>query len=159
MVIYLDFRGVLYKNDIHRASPADREFEFAQEFERVLNLVDPEKKIKLVLNAQLAHDAGLEAAALKLPESLRERVIGMTDKEFAMTSDLANAYTLADSHAQQHGITHWIAINDDFWTWPADQRHRQVLTESMTGFGLKRAQDDFVAKIEALRKARYENLL
>lgn len=153
MVIYLDFKGVLYKNDIHRSSPTEREYEFALDFERVLNAVDPEKLIKIVINAQLAHDAGIEAATLKLPESLRERVIGMTDKEFAMTSDLANAYTLADSHAQQHGIKRWIAINDDFWNWPVDQRHRHVLTESMTGFGLKRTQDDFIVKIEALRKA------
>lgn len=153
MVIYLDFKGVLYKSDIHRSSPTERNFEFASEFERVLNHVDPEKLIKIVINAQYAHDAGLEAATLKLPESLRERVIGMTDKEFAMVSDLANAYTLADSHAQQHGITHWISVNDDFWNWPAGQRHRQVLTESLTGFGLKRTQDDFVAKIEALMKA------
>jgi len=77
----------------------------------------------------------------------------MTDAEFAYTSDLANAYTLADSHDQQHGIEHWIAINDDFWNWPVDQRHRQVLTESLTGFGLQRTQDDFIAKIEALKKA------
>lgn len=153
MVIYLDFRGVLYKNDIHRASPAEHEFEFAHEFERVLNLADPERLIKIVIDAQLAHHAGLFAATLKLPESLRERVIGMTDKEFAIVSDLASAYTLADSHAQQNGIEHWIAINDDFWRWPADQRHRQVLTESMSGFGLQRTQDDFVAKIEVLRKA------
>lgn len=151
--IYLNFKGVLYRNDIHNPSPAERKFEFACDFERVLNATDPERLIKIVIDAQLAHDEGLFAATLKLPESLRERVIGMTDKEFAMTSDLANAYTLADSHAQQHGIEHWIAINDDFWNWPADQRHRQVLTESMTGFGLKRTQDDFVAKIEALMKA------
>jgi hypothetical protein len=151
--IYLNFKGVLYKSDIHRPSPAERDFEFAPEFERVLNLADPERLIKIVVDAQLAHDSGLEAATMKLPESLRERVIGMTDKEFAMVSDLASAYTLADSHAQQHGITHWISVNDDFWNWPADKRDKQVLTESMTGFGLQRTQDDFVTKIEALIKA------
>ncbi len=52
IVIYLDFKGVLYKNDIHRSSLTERKFEYAQEFERVLNSVDPEKLIKIVINAQ-----------------------------------------------------------------------------------------------------------
>ena len=146
MILHLDFDGVLNPHDVflEAAKPVLRPdpaygipdwvelFSFCPILQEALA---PHPDIRIVLSTSWAAHLGFEAARDALPAGLRGRVIGATcagRHELEEWLLAPSRWAQIARHAATHGITDWIAIDDDTEGWPNDQWHRLVGIENPT---------------------------
>ena len=147
MILYLDFDGVLHPDEVFLESgkPIMRcppELGVPPEYARLFSFcpilqeaLAPHPDIRIVLSTSWAAHLGFEAARDALPAGLRGRVIGATcagRHELEEWLLAPSRWAQIARHAATHGITDWIAIDDDTEGWPNDQWHRLVGIENPT---------------------------
>lgn len=152
-VLYLDYDGVLHPSDVwmidnqpvlqFKDDPSLTLFCWAPILEEILAGVDKAGQIKIVLSTTWAHRFGFERASEHLPESLKSRVIGVTEG-FPVPR-----LTQITVHAEDNQISRWIAIDDDF---SATEKHQDKLIRCSGSLGISsiKVQQELRGKLEVL---------
>lgn len=148
-LIYLDFDGVLHPVDVWHltdqgptlgpSSLGHRLFEHAL---LLATLLAPHPEVRLVLSTSWVRAYGLEAATARLPEALRERVVGATfdpDRDGPGFGSVGRGYQVIED-VQRRRPRHWVALDDDGRDWPDECAEQLILTDSMFGLGAESAQ-------------------
>ena len=144
-VLYLDFDGVLHssavyvsrKQGIHfgdealehgkRTGHVHRLFEHAALLE---SLLEPYPQVKIVLSTTWAQ-SGYSQARKRLPQALQARCIGATFHR-AMSKQLfrqASRGMQIYADVCRRKPDHWLAIDDDYFGWPAWAQDQLVRTD------------------------------
>lgn len=109
-------------------------FEWAPVLEAALQ---PHPDVSLVLSTSWVEGLGFDSARARLPEALRERVIGATwHSAFDQQAWYAlSRYQQIARYVHRHGLQRWIALDDDFDEWAAASRSRLVPCHPDHGIG------------------------
>lgn len=159
LIIFLDFDGVLHPDSVYR--PRNKPlalhglgelFMHAHILEEALNSY-PEAKI--ILSTSWVRTLGYQRTLKKMPQKLKDRVIGSTwHKEMRQDSydpfDWLSRYEQIEWHVKRNGVNKWLAIDDlhsGTEDWPVEHLSRLVLTEESKGLGCQVAQADLKAKL------------
>lgn len=144
-VLYLDFDGVLHSDDVGRdwhGQPVLRGrgslFEYT---DRLIAALDPNPAQKIVLSTSWVRILGFGYAQNRLPQALRERVIGATWHSQFETNDIVHAWWIYTSTRYQQIAndvarrqpSHWLALDDDARGWPRHARAHLVQCDSQLG--------------------------
>jgi HAD domain in Swiss Army Knife RNA repair proteins len=158
-ILYLDFDGVLHPSDVwmvnnqpvlqFKDDPSLTLFCWAPILESILDDIDPVGQIRVVLSTTWAHRFGYERASEHLPESLKSRVIGVTE------GFPAPRITQIITHTEDNQISRWIAIDDDFGE---ALQHQEKLIKCSGSLGISsiKTQQELRIKLEVLLKRRYQ---
>ncbi|QPC30992.1 hypothetical protein IS481_14805 [Caldimonas thermodepolymerans] len=150
--LYLDFDGVLHPHPVLATSHGPRlgaEHRAAGHtlFEHAHLLADALEAfpfVDIVLSTTWAQSRSFTYAKKKLPQRLQHRVIGST---------FHSKYTSADDFsAMPRGLQvwadvlrreplHWVALDDDAFSWPTWCRDKLVRTDSTLGLATQGAVD------------------
>jgi hypothetical protein len=151
-VLYLDFDGVLHSDDVGRdwhGKPYLRGqgslFEYAN---RLIAALDPYPAHKIVLSTSWVRILGFGYARERLPQTLRERVIGATwhsrfeddDRLHAWWIHTSTRYQQIAEDVKRRQPSHWFALDDDARGWPRQARAHLVECDSELGLGEPRAR-------------------
>jgi hypothetical protein len=154
-ILYLDYDGVLHPSEVWMIDehpvlqwpddPSLTLFCWAKILESILDDVDNAGQIRVILSTTWAHRFGLERASEHLPESLKSRVIGVTE------GFPAPRLTQITLHAEDNQISRWIAIDDDFG---AITQHQEKLIKCSGSLGISsiKSQQELRLKLEVLLK-------
>lgn len=139
MILFLDYDGVLHPSDVYivdgkpvlEAGDDMKLFMHAPLLERILS-VFPEAKI--VLSTSWTNQFDFEFARDQLPEALRSRVVDSTwneenERSKTFWHHCMTRYEQILGYVERHGITNWLAVDDNDRGWPDDQRDRLVHCE------------------------------
>ncbi len=173
MKIFLDFDGVLHPDNV--VQPHNRPLELrapgalfmhAQVLLDILVAEHPEAEI--ILSTSWVRFLRYSKTVKKMPEGLRAKVTGATwhsgmakpdGSPYRRAEDPFNWMTRFQQiewYVKRHEVEHWLAIDDlhsgeEIDKWPAEQRHRLVLTDPNLGLGCPVAQADLRAKLRSLK--------
>lgn len=158
-ILYLDYDGVLHPADVRvspseprrprvyaRGQPTDRPlFEHLPLLERLL---EPYPQVHIILSTSWVREFGYEFALEQLTPSLRERVIGAT------LYPAPARYFCIQIDAEERGLTHWLALDDDLNMWPEAELRRVVApTDRLLGLAEPGVADELSAALAALCSA------
>lgn len=155
-VLYLDFDGVLHPDAVYRINGQIVlccEGRSLLEWAPVLTeCLEPYPQVPIVLSTSWVRVLSYDKARAWLPDSLAERVIGAT-----WNSSMnrywwygLSRYEQIRLHRMRHGITRWIAIDDDLTGWPDDSREQLVATDS--NLGIAAPDTRLLRKLEGMWK-------
>ncbi|GGP22104.1 HAD domain-containing protein [Silvimonas iriomotensis] len=156
MTLYLDFDGVLHPYCVYR-TPNGLElraegylFMHAPVLETVLNSTP--NQVDIVLSTTWAFHLGLEEAARQLPPTIQSRVIGSTWEPAVEEYDpfswrMLSRFDQIARHAARHGISPWVALDDDNDRWPEDEYASLILCHRMLGLGVEATQVELARKL------------
>jgi hypothetical protein len=146
LILFLDFDGVLHPNEVYRYHPrgivleceGHELFEHAELLDEILA---PHSHVAIVLSTSWVPELGFDRAKGHLPSALRQRVRGATwhsalyDKAtwFGLTR-----YEQIAGYVRRHGLTKWIAVDDDDQGWASHHRHHLVHTDELECLGESR---------------------
>lgn len=158
-ILYLDFDGVLHPAEVWMIDerpvlqwpddPSLTLFCWAPILEEILDDADPTGQIRVILSTTWAHRFGFERASEHLPESLKGRVIGVTE------GFPAPRITQITLHAEDNQISRWIAIDDDFGA-TAQHQEKLIKCSGSLGISCAKAQRELRRKLEVLLKWSYQ---
>ncbi len=159
MILLLDYDGVLHPNEAYITKTGvvlrcdgHNLFEHA---EMLADLIAPYPHVKIVLSTSWVPALTFAKAKARLPTRLQEKVKGATWQTSMRVRELWDTYTRYQQilfWVRRHGVTEWVAVDDDNAGWPEDKRHHLVHTNEWGGIGDKAAQDELIAKLEAGKK-------
>lgn len=159
MVLYLDYDGVLHPDEVyldaHNRVYLRGEgtlFEHAALLEAMLA---PFPQLRIVLSTSCVRMKGFDRAWKRLPQALRERIIGATwHGRFTQDDQLLEWWINHSSRYEQilHDIKRrqpddWLALDDDALGWPSTEAHRLVVCDPMRGLGEWRTQEAFERRL------------
>lgn len=155
-VVFLDFDGVLHPDLVYRVRgrismrvEGVALFEWAPVLEEQLAR---HVAVQIVLSSSWVRVLGFSRAVRWLPPVLRSRVVGATWHS-AMEQNEWNRltrYLEIVTYVHRHGVTRWIAIDNDAIGWPDVAYDRLVRTDNMRGLGDERAQKELAEKLLCL---------
>ncbi|KVW95884.1 HAD domain-containing protein [Thiobacillus denitrificans] len=157
-VLYLDFDGVLHPDaaywingQIVLRCEGRSLFEWAPVLAECL---EPYPEVQIVLSTSWVRVLSYNKARAWLPDSLAECVIGATwhSSMNRYWWDGLSRYQQIRLHCMRHGITRWIAIDDDLTGWPDDSREQLVATDSNLGIAAPDVRSLLLRKLEGLWK-------
>ncbi len=143
MILFLDFDGVLHPDAVYLTrrgvelrGPGEL-FMWAPILE---NLLAECPQIKIVLSTSWARNLGFREAKKRLPESIRDQVIGATWHSGEAKGwpdqihwDVLSRHGQIARYCMRAGLKHWLALDDDDRGWPEDQRHHLLFCDPQTG--------------------------
>lgn len=151
-VLYLDFDGVLHSDDVGRdwhGQPYLRGqgslFEYS---DRLIVALNPYPELKIVLSTSWVRILGFAHARERLPQELRERVIGATwhsrfendDQLYAWWIYTSTRYQQIAEDVSRRKPSNWFAIDDDARGWPRHARAHLVQCDSLLGLSEPRVR-------------------
>ncbi len=158
LILYLDFDGVLHhenclwspkRGPYLKAPPGNVLFQHAQLLETLLN---PYPQIRIVLSTSWVRSYGCTGAAKRLPQSLRDRVIGATFHSRINKHEFAAAprgmQVWGDVVRRQP--KDWIALDDDWLHWPKWCLDKYVKTHEFEGIAEPAVLLEITAKLAIL---------
>lgn len=133
-ILYLDYDGVLHPPDVRvtmaepkrprvyeKGRPTDRPlFEHASLLVTILAAF-PQVRISLATNSVSA--LGYEFAVQLLPPALRNRIVGTIWQGWMLKFPPPRRHDASTTDAEERGVGHWLALDDDVERWPANRRH------------------------------------
>jgi hypothetical protein len=141
LLLYLDFDGVLHHENVlwhpKRGAylQAPPQFALFQHAPLLQDLLAPYPEVRIVLSTTWARVYGCDAAAKRLPPSLRQRVIGGT-----FHSRMDKKEFLGQSRGQQISADavrrrpqNWLALDDDTEDWPLWCIDKLIATDPIEG--------------------------
>lgn len=140
-ILFLDFDGVLHPAGPVPGRPVEirrgqdgRELYLFHHADALAGALDG-VEVDLVLSTTWVETFGLQKAAGFLPASLAARVVGATYRRRMDACDWStwSRWPQIHRYVQQHGLTRWLAIDDDAEGWPDAERHRLIHTSSDHG--------------------------
>ena len=165
MKIFLDFDGVLHPDAVFR--PRNKPLELRapgalfMHAQILVDILDEWPKTEIILSTSWVNALGYERTLKKIPVDLKSRVTGATWHK-SMRHGANDPFSWMtrwqqiEWYVKRHGVEHWLAIDDlhsgdEIDKWPAEQRHRLVLTDPNLGLGCPVAQEDLRAKLRSLK--------
>lgn len=159
-VLYLDFDGVLHHSEVYwspRKGPYidptlnQKLFAYAALLEELLL---PYPEVAIVLSTSWVLKYGCRGAARRLPNGLRQRVIGATFHTRMNREDFDNAsrgmQVWADVYRRQPAD--WLALDDDYLQWPAWCRDKLIRTHPQLGLSSQETQELLRSKLLSMSK-------
>lgn len=137
MILYLDYDGVLHHRFVQLVGGQPTieidGFSLFQWAPILENLLAPHPEVQIVLTTSWREWNEGEAIR-RLPDGLRQRVIGVTRKYIGWGRRQPRFQEILDD-AKERGLAldEWFAIDDDTFCWPAPIRHRIVITNGTRG--------------------------
>ena len=157
-LLYLDFDGVLHHEAVHWHPrrgvylKAPSEFRLFQHAELLESLLAPFPDVRLVLSTSWVRVLGYNRSRKHLPSGLRGRVIGATyhsDMHPGAFAMLPRWVQVMDD-VERRQPAEWIALDDEGAGWPAEHRHRLLLTDERLGLGAPGAAEALSSKLREL---------
>ncbi|WP_035568775.1 HAD domain-containing protein [Caballeronia sordidicola] len=145
--LYLSYGGVLNIGhglvDNHGVVTLDSgrpTFEYAPYLADVLV---PWSQVQIIVTTSWLQTLGAEKTIALLPDHLRCRVVGTTlgtpPRLGEIKDGTAKTMTVI-RHAVKHGLTNWLALDDEAWGVPSDFEQHFLHTDSDTALGAPRAR-------------------
>lgn len=156
-VLYLDFDGVLHhenclwhpRRGAYLVAPERyRLFQHSALLEEVL---EPYPAVAIVLSTSWVRRYGCYATAKRLPDRLRQRVVGAT---FHSRKMIEGDFTHMHRGEQvfndvlRRQPRNWLALDDDAQGWPAEQIDRFVQTNPYEGISDPSVLSEFKQKLQ-----------
>jgi hypothetical protein len=141
LILYLDFDGVLHhenclwhpRRGVYLKAPPG--YTLFQHADLLAEVLAPYPDLKIVLSTSWVRSYGCYGSAKRLPEPLRQRVIGATVhsrmNENAFVSAPRGMQVWGD--VQRRQPADWIALDDDYLHWPKWCLEKYVQTHEMRG--------------------------
>ena len=132
MILMLDFDGVLHPQDVYEKNGRPvlcAEGELFMWAPLLVRALDPFPDIQIVLSTAWVYRMGFEYACKALPDSLRNRVIGVTFDTATDDWNYMTRYEEIGRYVSVNKIEHWISVDDDHVGWAEDQRYRLVQSD------------------------------
>jgi hypothetical protein len=140
-ICYLDYDAVLHDGNVLRnrnrgvyiKTPGRTFFEWMPILE---DLLAPYPDLKIVLTTTWVRELGFNETKYELSESLRDRVLGSTflrPKVVKAEFDTMSRGMQIVGDAEWRKPTHWFALDDDDFGWPARYKDRLIKTSSQLG--------------------------
>lgn len=121
--LYLDYDGVLHpetvlvskSKGIYVTCPFTPNPTLFMWCDHLIEALDPHPQVKIVLSTYWIKHSGFEFSRNKLPQSLRERVVGATfHKRFTENYANCTRWEQIVGDVTRRNPTHWIAIDDHY---------------------------------------------
>jgi hypothetical protein len=159
-ICYLDYEAVLHDGNVLRnrstgmsiKTPGRHFFEWMPILDELLA---PYPDLKIVLSTTWVRELGFNEAKHELSPALRERVIGATflhpkivKAEFDMLS--RGMQILGD--VQRRKPTHWFALDDDAFGWPAKYKDHLIQTSDALGLSDPAVQEKVRERLATIYK-------
>jgi hypothetical protein len=158
--LYLDFDGVLHHHDVRvsaksgihfgpEAVSTGRVHALFEHQDILVDLLKPYDTVRIVLSTTWARTEGFDRARNRLCEALATRVVGST---FHSGCD-RQAFKQASRGAQVWGDVHrrhprrWLAVDDDFFGWPAWCVDRLVVSDPVLGLSSAKTATNLAQKL------------
>ncbi|MDM4768309.1 HAD domain-containing protein [Pelomonas sp. SE-A7] len=140
MILYLDFDGPLHPDAVYITAsgqvelraPGHRLFESMHLLEAVL---EPHPSVRVVLSTSWVFMKSFSFARRQLSPSFQSRVVGATfhsREDRDSFSRMTRWQQIARDVARRRPHT-WIALDDDDFEWPDEQRHHLVKADEWLG--------------------------
>ncbi len=157
-ICYLDYEAVLHDGNVLRnrthgmtiATPGRRFFEWMPILE---DLLAPCPDLKIVLSTTWVRELGFDRARQELSAALRERVIGATflhPKIIKSEFDTMARGMQILGDVQRRKPTHWLALDDDDFGWPARYRDNLIQTREHAGLSDPAVQEQVRRRLVAM---------
>lgn len=160
MIIYLDFDGVLHPDSVYTQRDELNPVvlrgpgELFMHSHILIGALAYYPDAKIILSTSWVRVLGFKRTLKLMPTRLAEKVVGSAASLMhAGWEDPAcnvSRFHQIYSHVKQNNITQWLAIDDlhsGSEKWPADMRHRLVLTDQALGLGSEETQADLNTKL------------
>jgi hypothetical protein len=107
-------------------------FEFAP---HLVDVLAPWPQVQIIVTTSWLQTLGAEKTIALLPVELRRRVVGTTLETPPRLSEISNGSAKAMTvirHAVKHGLTTWLALDDEAWGVPSDFEQHFLHTDPDT---------------------------
>lgn len=163
-ILYLDFDGVLHHESvywsprrgayikIHSAGWGQCSYYLFQHAPLLVRHLAPYPDIKIVLSTSWVRSYGCYGAAKRLPQALRDRVIGatfhsrMNENEFVAAP---RGMQVWGDVVRRHPRA-WLALDDDCLHWPKWCLDNYIRTDKALGINTPEVTAEIVAKLRIL---------
>jgi hypothetical protein len=140
-ICYLDYDAVLHDGNVLRSrtsgmtikTPGRTFFEWMPILD---DLLAPYPDLKIVLSTTWVRELGFNEAKHELSPSLQDRVIGSTflhPKIQKAEFDILSRGMQIWGDVQRRKPSHWFALDDDAFGWPAKYREHLIQTSDQLG--------------------------
>ena len=118
-------------------------------------LLAPYPLLKIVLSTSWVRMKGFDRARRRLPQGLRDRVIGATwHSRFKQDDSLRDWWVSQSSRYEQiyqdvvrRRPDDWMALDDDEWGWPSSEARHLVACDPTRGLGEWRTREAFERRL------------
>lgn len=156
-LLYLDFDGALGHENVRLGSDgqpvlvAPPRYRMFQHVELLEELLAPYPQVRIVLSTIWVARWGLEFAASKLPDDLRNRIVGTTFREDdrLMFLRLPKGRQVARDVERRRPAA-WFAIDDDQVGWPDWALPHVVFSDPYEGISPPEVQDAIRTQLAAV---------
>ena len=152
-ILFLDYDGVLHPNEVYHYHKRGVVLEcdghaLFEHADVLLEILEPHPQVSIVLSTSWVSVLGFDRTKGYLPGALQKRVRGATyHSAFNGWWDSATRYQQIAGYVVRHGLSDWIAVDDDDVGWPDESRHRLVFTKEMAGLGEQAARKCLAEKL------------
>lgn len=154
-ICYLDYDAVLHDGNVLRSrsrgmtikTPGRTFFEWMPILE---DLLAPFPDLQIVLSTTWVRELGFKEAKFELSTSLQDRVIGSTflHPKIVMTEfDTMSRGMQILSDVERRKPTHWFALDDDAFGWPARYKENLIQTNALLGLSEPAVQEKIRQKL------------
>ena len=147
MIVFLDFDGVLHPDEVYvhpergvvlKTANLPDAFQHLDLFcyaDILANALEGFDQARIVLSTSWVPTIGYSPSLARLPEALRRRVIGATyhARHTPRWNDQTRYEQIRENVLYRDLGSEWIAIDNDDWGWPDEQRGRLVHTDDYQG--------------------------
>lgn len=151
--LFLDYDGVLHPDAVYRVRGEivlQRDGHTLFECSPLLiEALAPHPDIRIVLSTSWVRVLGFNKACKRLPQTLRERVIGATwhsDMDAGEWQTLTR-FSQVTRYAHHHRVERWLAVDDDAQGWFRGYHDNLVHTHSDFGLALASTRKELQEKL------------
>lgn len=116
------------------------------------DILAPWSKVQIIVTTSWLQTLGPEKTIALLPDHLRCRVVGTTlgtpPRLGEIKDGTAKTMTVI-RHAVKHGLTNWLALDDEAWGVPSDFEQHFLHTDSNAALGAPQARQQLREWLEA----------
>ena len=149
--LYVSFGGVLNIGhglvDVHGEVTLDSGRMLFKYAPYLIDVLEPWPNIQLVLTTYWLRKLGPEKIIGLLPTELIRRVVGTTKDTPPRLGELRDGSARACipiRHARKHGMSRWLALDDECWGIPVGFEHHFLRTEPTPRLVLRKRASSFV---------------
>ncbi len=152
-ILFLDYDGVLHPNEVYHYHKRGvvlecDEHALFEHAEALVDILEPHPQVSIVLSTSWVSVLGFDRTKDYLPGALQKRVRGATyHSAFNGWWDSATRYQQIAGYVACHGLSDWIAVDDNDVGCPDESRHHLVFTNEMAGQGERAAQERLAEKL------------
>lgn len=118
----------------------------------LVDALTPYPQVQIIVTTSWLHSLGAGRTIALLPDELRRRVVGTTLGTPPRLGEIKDGTAKTMSvirHAAKHGLTRWLALDDEAWGVPSDFEQHFLHTESETALGAPEARKHLREWLEA----------